>query len=80
MFQPIYKYFKKIGNTYHFSEWKSDESINPPTASINSLAPGLSYVGNKLSANFRGHCLKQDKITFNYEKIVNIYVFDEIKL
>ena len=42
-FQPIYSYFKKIGNTDRISSWKSkglsDESINPPTTSDNSLAP-----------------------------------------
>ena len=46
------KYFLKIGNTDHISEWKSkglsDEVIKPPTSSNNSLVPALSYFGNKI--------------------------------
>ena len=49
MFQPIYRCFKKIGNTDHISVWKSkgvsDESIKPPATSDNSLAPSLDYNG-----------------------------------
>ena len=46
----MYKHFKAIGNTDRISEWKSkglsDESIEPPNTSDNSLAP-LGYFGNK---------------------------------
>ena len=45
VFEPLYKYFKTIGNTDHISAWKSkglsDESIKPPSASDNSLVPFL---------------------------------------
>ena len=41
VFQTIYKYFKKIGNTDHISAWKSkglsDKNINPPPTSDDSL-------------------------------------------
>ena len=43
--------------------------------------PQLSYFGTKTRVEFRGSCLKQDKITFNHWKIVNIYIvyeFDKI--
>ena len=44
VFQPMYKYLKKISNTDNISEWKSkglsDEVIKPPD---NSLAPTLGY-------------------------------------
>ena len=47
----MYRYFKNIGNTDHISLWKSkgwsDEVIKPPITSDNSLAPALSYIGNK---------------------------------
>ena len=37
LFQPVYKYFKKITNSNHILGWKSkglcDESIKPPAAS-----------------------------------------------
>ena len=41
MFQPVYRYFKKVTNTNYISLRKSKglsaESINPPTTSDNSL-------------------------------------------
>ena len=37
-----------------------------------SFNPQLSYLGTKTRLELRGSCLKQDKITFNNEKIVNI--------
>ena len=74
----MYKYFKKIGNTELISEWKStglsDEFIAPRTTSNNSLAPTLKYSGKRMHYKFNGRCLKQDKITFNHGKIVNIYI------
>ena len=42
-FQPMYRNFKKIGNTGHISAWKSkglsDESIKLSSAFNDSLAP-----------------------------------------
>ena len=52
----------------------SDEIIKPPTTSGNSLAPALSYTGNKIS------CLKQNQITFTHGKTVNIYIVYEISV
>ena len=78
----MYRYFKKIGNTKCISSWKSkglsDAIIKPPTTSDNSLAPALSYIGNKTRVKFDGGCLKQDKITFIHGTIVNIYIVYEI--
>ena len=52
IFQPIYRYFRKIGNTERISSWKSkgllDEIIKPPITSDNSLGPALCYIGNKI--------------------------------
>ena len=77
----MYKYFKKIGNTDCISSWKSrgfsDKIIKPPT-SDNSLAPALSYIGNRIRVKLDGGCLKQDKITFTHGKIINIYIVYEI--
>ena len=84
VFQPMYKYFKKIADTDHISGWKSkvlsDESMNPPATSDNSLAPSWSYIGTKTRVKFVGSCLKQDKVIFTHEKTVNIYIFYEINL
>ena len=69
--QPVYRYFKNFVNSNHISAWKpkglSDESIKHPAASSNSLAPVLNYVNAK-------SCLKQDKVTFTYKKLINIYI------
>ena len=42
----------------------SDEIIKSPTASDNSLAPALGYLGTKARVKSNGTCLKQDKSTF----------------
>ena len=70
--QPIQRYFKKISNAEHISAWNSNElfngNIKPTATSDNSLAPGLSYVGNKMTVKLEGQCLKQEKATFTYGK------------
>ena len=82
VFQPMYRYFRRIigvssGNYIHF--WKSiglsDERINSNTASNHRVTPELSYYGTKIRVEFNGSCLKQDKVTYNHGKIVNIYIF-----
>ena len=54
----MHKYFKKTDCSNHFSAWESkglsDESINPPTISDNSLAPSLKYIGTKTRVKFEG--------------------------
>ena len=57
----------------------SDESIKPPSTSNKMLNPSLDYVGTKVRVKFNGDCLKQEKITFNQWKIVNIYIVYEIE-
>ena len=58
-------------NTKYIPSWPSkglsDEIIKPPTTSDNSLNSKVSYYGSKARLQFRGSCLKQDKITFNHE-------------
>ena len=58
----------------------SDKITKPPTTSDNSLSSALSYIGYKARIRFDGGSLKHDKITFNYEKTVNIYIIYEINL
>ena len=38
------------------------------------LSLSVDYVGTKARAKLNGDCLKQEKITFNHGKIVNIYI------
>ena len=62
--------------------WKSkglsDENITSPTTSDYSLNPQLSYFGTKTRVEFKGSCLKQNKITYTHGKIVNIYTYYEM--
>ena len=49
LFQPIYRYLEKIGNSIHISAWKSkrfpDEIIKSSATSGNSFASSLNYIG-----------------------------------
>ena len=42
-----------------------------------SIIPNLNYYGTKTRVEFNGSCLKQDSVTFNYGKVVNIYIIYE---
>ena len=83
VFQPINRYFKVIANTKYISSWKSkglsDESINPPATSDNSLSPLIDYLDNKIRLKFNGGCLKQqNKPIYTHSTIVNIYIVYEL--
>ena len=85
VFQPIGIYFKKIigvGNGEYIYFWKSkglsDERINSITASDYTITLSLAYFGAKIRVKFNGIYLKQDKITYTHEKIVNIYEINKI--
>ena len=54
--------------------------LQTTVTSDNSLAPSLSYVSFRLRKKIDGHCLKQDKIIFNDEAVVNIFIVYEINL
>ena len=82
VFQPMYRYFKRVVNSDFILEWKSkglsDESIKSPSAPHNFLNLSLNYLGTKLRVRFNGSCLKQDKITYTKRNIINIYIVYEI--
>ena len=56
----------------------SDERINYIRTPNYSFTPSLDYYGTKTRVEFNGSCLKQDKVTFNHGKVVNIYIVYEI--
>ena len=60
------------------SKGLSDESIKPPVTPSKMLNPPVNCVGTEAAVEFKGDCLKQDKTTFDYGKIVNIYIVHEI--
>ena len=81
----MYRYCKRVvgvgtGNYIYF--WKSKglsgENITAPTISDYKPNRQLSYFGTKTRVEFRGSCLKQDEITFNHKKVVNIYILYEL--
>ena len=85
IFQPMYKYFKRIagvGNGNYIYYWKSkglsDERIDSIKTPNHSITPNLDYYGTKTRVEFNGSCLKQDSVTFNHGKVVNIYIVYEI--
>ena len=66
------------GNLYYVLSWTSkglsNEGIKLLATSNNILTPTLDYCGTKTKLSFSRACLKQDKVTFNHGKIVNIYI------
>ena len=88
MFPSIERYFKNIAGVsicryvYYIYYWESkgltDEKINSIKTSNHSITPNLDYYGTKTKLEFNGSCLKQGSVTYNHEKIVNIYIVYEI--
>ena len=81
----MYRYFKQTagaGNGNYIYYWKSkglsDVRINSITTPNHSITPNVDYYGTKTRVEFNGSCLKQDKVTFNHGKVVNIYIVYEI--
>ena len=83
VFQPMYIYLKRIAGNgsyiyYQNSKGLSDERVNSVKTPNHSITPNLEYYGTKTRVKFNGSCLKQDKVTFNHGKIVNIYIVYEL--
>ena len=87
VFQPIYKYFKRVidstNNAVYVHYWHSkrlsDGKINATgTSSNNDQVPILKYGGAGIRLKFKGDLLGQNRVTYNHEKIVNIYIVYEI--
>ena len=81
----MYRYFEQIagvGNSNYIYYWQSkglsDERINYIRISNHRITPNLDYYGTKTRVEFNGSCLKQDSVTFNHGKVVNIYIVYEI--
>ena len=80
----IHRCFKRVagfGSSNYIYFWKckglSDENITAPATVDYSLNPQLSHLNTKTRVKSKGTCLKQDKITYDHEKIVNIYIVYE---
>ena len=81
----MHRYFKRIAGVgngsyiyYQQSEGLSDEKINSIKTPNHSITPDLDDYGTRTRVEFNGSCFKQDKVTFNNGKLVNIYIVFEI--
>ena len=81
----MYRYLKMIaavGNGSYTYYWQtkglSDEKINSVKIPNYSITPNLDYYGTKTRVEFHGSCLKQDSVTFNHGKVINIYIVYEV--
>ena len=81
----MYIYFKRIAgavNGNYIYIWQStglsDERINSIKTPNHSFTPNLDNYGTKTRVELDGSCLKQDSVTFNQKKVVNIYIVYEI--
>ena len=75
VFQPM-KYFDKPNQ---ISEWKPKGFSDEITKPTSSLAPALSYFGNKTLVKLDRGCLKKNIITFNHGKLVYTYIVYELR-
>ena len=85
MLQPMYRYFKTIADVgngsyiyYCKSKGLSDERINFIKTPNYSLTLNLSHYDTYTRVESNRSCLKQDKVSFNHGKVVNIYIVYEI--
>ena len=72
------RYLKKVsgvGSSEYIYFWKSKDFSDER---INSTTPELAYLGSKVTVKCNETCLKQDKITYNYRKPVNVNIVCEI--
>ena len=76
VFQPVHKYFERVGD--EISSWESkglsNKNISSSTTSNYGQAPRLVYNNARIKLRFNGDLLKQDKVTYNHGPIVNIYI------
>ena len=69
-----------VKNDY-FAEYNEESNEKDPTFKVDDhvrISKYKSFYGTKTKVEFNGSCLKQDKATYNHEKLVSIYIFYEI--
>ena len=80
VFQSMLEYF--MLNSNKITKWKSkalsNESLEVIFTSDDTLTLSINYYGDKERLKFTGSVLQQRTITYNYKKIVNIYIVYEI--
>ena len=57
----------------------SNKKINPPYTTNHSLSPKIVWMNNyRIRLEFKGSCLKQDKVTFTPNSVVNLFIVYEL--
>ena len=77
IFRPILNTFTKlVGLAETIVAWASNglsnAKIRSPTTSNDSLSPKLKWCNSKIRVKFKFSCLKQDKVTFAPNIVVNL--------
>ena len=76
VFKPVYKYFEMTGNK--ISRWElkglSNEKISSTKTFNYDHTPRLVYENARIKLRLARSILKENKVTFNYGPIVNIYI------
>ena len=72
-----------VGLPNTIEEWESkglsDKKIKPPVTANHNLSPKLSCINNpRIRLEFKGSCLKQIKIIFNPNNVVNLFIVYEL--
>ena len=73
VFQPVFKYFERLG--FNIASWESKGLLNEKISSVssNSAVPKIVYDFARIKVKFDGNFLKQ-KTKYDYGPIVNIYI------
>ena len=56
----------------------TDKKNNFIKTTNHRISPNIYHYRTKLSVDFNENCLKQASVTFNHEKVVNIYIVYEV--
>ena len=56
----------------------SNEKIRPPTTSNNIRSPKLKWHNSRIRVEFKGSCVKQVKVTFTPNNVVNLFIVYEL--
>ena len=83
IFQPIFDSFViPAGHTETIIAWKSkglsNEMIKPPTTANYNLSPKLNWHNSKIREEFKGRCLKKDKVIFTPNNVVNLFILYDL--
>lgn len=72
VFEPIFKCFKTLANSHGVRSGKSKGKFESIKLKASTLTPGMIFSSTKMRLKFYISCLKQDKITFKCNIMLNL--------